>query len=225
MYWSKTMNLRFILGSGAAIVALTACTADDYYQSNLLTAPAGQQITAGFGSATANNVAVQNAKLQLEMVKNLTRLFASQVPATINFAFNSSTLDASAQAALRQQAEWIKAHPAITFRVYGHTDKVGGNAFNQRLGLRRARAAVNYLIAQGVSRKKVEAVVSFGETRPLVLTEARNQQNRRTVTEVKGFYNPNSAGVLDGKYAVRIYRAYTGTTQTVTSESIADTID
>lgn len=219
------MNVRLILGSGAAILALTACTADDYYQSNLLTTPAGQQINGGFGAATANNIAVQNTKLQLEMVKNLTRLFASQTPATINFAFNSSRLDAAAQAALRQQAEWIKAHPAITFRVFGHTDKVGGNAFNQRLGSRRARAAVNYLIAQGVDRRKVEAVVSYGETRPLVLTEAPNQQNRRTVTEVKGFYNPNRTGTLDGKYATRIYREYTGTTQTVTSETISEAVN
>jgi outer membrane protein OmpA-like peptidoglycan-associated protein len=187
-------------------------------------ATAGQQITEGFGRATANNIAVQNAKLQREMVKNLTRLFASQVPATINFAFNSATLDASAQAALRQQAAWMKAHPAITFRVYGHTDKVGGNAFNKRLGLRRARAAVKYLLSQGISRKKVEAVVSFGETRPLVLTEQQNAQNRRTVTEVKGFYNPNGTGLIDGKYAVRIYNSYTGTTKSIATQTIDDAV-
>ena len=34
---------------------------------------------------------------------------------------------------------------------------------------------------------KVEAVVSLGETQPLVLTEQENRENRRTVTEVKGF--------------------------------------
>ncbi|HAB37819.1 MAG TPA: hypothetical protein DCE52_07495 [Rhodobacteraceae bacterium] len=199
---------------------LTACSAN--IGGGTFNAPAGQQITEGFGRATANNIAVQNAKLQREMVKNLTRLFASQVPATINFAFNSAKLDASAQAALRQQATWIIAHPAITFRVYGHTDKVGGNAFNKRLGLRRARAAVNYLISQGVNRKKVEAVVSFGETRPLVLTEQENLQNRRTVTEVKGFYNPNGNGLLDGKYANRIYYAYTGTIQRLGTETVKE---
>ena len=126
---------------------------------------------------------------------------------------------------MRQQAAWIKAHPAITFRVYGHTDKVGGNAFNKRLGAKRARAAVNYLISQGVSRNKVEAVVSFGETRPLVLTETENRLNRRTVTEVKGFYNPNRSGTLDGKYAVNIYNTYTGTTATADSGDIAETVD
>lgn len=212
------MTLRVIFGTGAAIISLAACSAEDI--GNSFNQTAGQEITPGFGVATANNVAVQNVKLQKELAKNLTRLFASQVPATINFAFNSSKLDASAQAALREQARWIKAHPAITFRVYGHTDKVGGNAFNKRLGLRRARAAVNFLISQGVDRRKVEAVVSFGETRPVVLTESENFQNRRTVTEVKGFFNPNGLGMLDGKFAVRIYRSYTGETQNLGSETI-----
>jgi outer membrane protein OmpA-like peptidoglycan-associated protein len=216
------MNRRFILSSGAAILGLSACSTETGGGS--FHKAAGQQITEGFGRATANNIAVQNAKLQREMVKDLTRLFASQVPATINFAFNSAKLDSSAQAALRQQAAWIKAHPAITFRVYGHTDKVGGNAFNQRLGSRRARAAVKYLISQGVSRKKVDAVVSYGETRPLVLTEAENQQNRRTVTEVKGFYNPNGSGLLDGKFAVRIYNQYTGTKKSLGSTTVDSSI-
>jgi len=215
------MTLRVILGASATLLALTACTEE---VGNTLDAPAGAQITHGFGSATANNIGVQAVKLQKQMAQNLTRLFASQVPATINFAFNSAVLDANAQEALRRQAAWIKAHPAITFRVYGHTDKVGGNAFNKRLGLRRARAAVNFLIAQGVDRRKVEAVVSFGETRPLVLTEAQNYQNRRTVTEVKGFYNPNKGTALDGKYAVEIYNTYTGTTKDIAEETIEDAI-
>jgi len=213
------MTIRVLLGAGAAVFALTACSSEQVGATFNQTA--GQQLTTGFGASTANNIAVQNVKLQKQLAANLTRLFASQVPATINFAFNSAKLDANAQAALRQQAEWIKAHPAITFRVYGHTDKVGGNAFNRRLGLRRARAAVNFLIAQGVDRKKVEAVVSFGETKPVVLIQGPSLQNRRTVTEVKGFYNPNGTGMLDGKFAVRIYRSYTGTTQELASTTVA----
>ncbi len=174
------------------------------------------KVSKTFGDTTANNIAVMNGELQQEMVKNLTRLFAAEAPATINFEFNSSKLDASAQAALRRQAEWIKAHPNITFRVFGHTDKVGSDAYNRRLGLRRAKNAVNYLIQQGVDRKKVEAVVSLGETQPLVLTESENRENRRTVTEVKGFVPPVDLNTgIDGKYAVRIYNEYTQTNQSV----------
>ena len=174
------------------------------------------KVSRTFGDTTANNIAVMNGDLQQEMVKNLTRLFASEAPATINFAFNSAVLDAGAQSALRRQADWIKAHPNITFRVFGHTDKVGSDGYNRRLGQRRARAAVNFLIQQGVDRNKVEAVVSLGETQPLVLTEQENRENRRTVTEVKGFVPPAGLGEgIDGKYAVRIYNEYTQTNQSV----------
>ena len=202
-------SLSFSLLAGASL--LIGCTLESDRLSATLATEAGKSIEArSFGASTANNIAVMNGDLLQEMAANLTRLFASEAPATINFEFNSAVLDETARANLRAQADWIKRHPNITFRVFGHTDKVGSDGFNRRLGQRRARAAVNYLISQGVDKRKVEAVVSFGETQPLVFTEQPSRENRRTVTEVKGFYNPNVDGNLDGKYAVRIYNEYVG---------------
>ncbi len=179
---------------------------------------AGSEITGdGFGVATANNIGVQNGDLTSTMVANLTRKFANEAPARINFAFNSAALDASSREALRLQARWIRAHGQIKFRVYGHTDKVGSNAYNQRLGLRRARAAVNFLVSQGVSRSKVQAVASLGETRPLVLTEGPNRENRRTITEVSGFLPKGRASDLDGKYAKTVYDLYISTPYKLTA--------
>lgn len=198
-------------------VALTACSADNNYDADLFETPAGAQIESGsFGAATSNNMAALTGMLNLEMIKNLTRMFASETSPTINFAFNSSKLDASARAALDAQVAWIKTYPNITFRVYGHTDKVGSDAFNKRLGLRRARNAVNYMIKQGIPREKLEAVVSLGETRPLVITESENRENRRTVTEVKGFYAGPTGPGIDGKYAINIYNTYISSAQRVT---------
>ena len=157
-------------------------------------------------------MAVQTGQLIGSMAANLTRKFASEAPARVNFAFNSATLDGTAQALLRQQARWIKAHPQIVFRVYGHTDKVGSNSYNRRLGKRRANAVVNYLVRLGVSRGKLQAVASFGETRPLVLTEGPNRTNRRTVTEVSGFARRARPDDLDGKYAKTVYDKYISTT-------------
>ncbi|MCP5075103.1 MAG: OmpA family protein [Rhodobacteraceae bacterium] len=198
--------------------ALSGCSITD--QSLAYFGPeAGSEITGeGFGLATANNVAVQNGDLS-SMMANLTLKFAREVPAKINFEFNSSALDETAKSALRQQAAWIKSHGRIVFRVYGHTDKVGSNSYNQRLGLRRARTAVNYMVSLGVSRSKLKAVSSFGETRPLVLTESANRENRRTVTEVSGFARRGRGSDLDGKYAKTVYDKYISTTYVVESES------
>jgi peptidoglycan-associated lipoprotein len=116
-------------------------------------------------------------------------------------------LDGNAQAILRQQANWIRQFPEVRFRVYGHTDAVGSDASNRRLGQRRANEVVHFLTTQGISRSRLEAVVSYGETQPLIVTQGRERQNRRTVTEVNGFVSRHPT-VLDGKYAQIIYRDY-----------------
>ncbi len=165
--------------------------------------PIGSEIDGvGFGNATANNTGVQNGEIEVRIER-----FAREVDSTVNFAFNSSRLDAAAMATLDQQADWIRQFPEVRFRVYGHTDLVGADAYNQRLGKRRADTVVNYLVSKGISRSRLEAVVSFGETQPLVLTQQPELRNRRTVTEVSGFV-ANHPMVLDGKYAQIIYREY-----------------
>jgi outer membrane protein OmpA-like peptidoglycan-associated protein len=167
---------------------------------------AGSNVNTGdFGNSTMNNVAVQSGD-QSYMIA-LGQRFAQEVPNTVNFAFNSAQLDANAMAILNQQANWIRQFPEVRFRVYGHTDLVGSAAYNQRLGKRRAEAVVAYLATQGISRSRLEALVSFGKTRPLVQTTAPELLNRRTVTEVSGFVQ-NHPTVMNGKYAAIVWREY-----------------
>ena len=125
----------------------------------------------------------------------------------INFEFDKATLEPEARAILDQQAAWIMANPAIKFRVYGHTDLVGSPAYNKGLGLRRAQAAVNYLVSRGVRKGQVEAVASFGETRPLVNTQEPERLNRRTVTEVFGLDRRVTSHLFDGKKSVETYNS------------------
>ena len=131
----------------------------------------------------------------------LAERFNAEVPDTINFEFNSAELTDEATAILQQQANFIRQFPEVRFRVFGHTDLVGSDGYNQRLGLRRAQAAVAYLSSLGVSRSRLEAVVSYGKTRPLIVqTNQPEVRNRRTVTEVSGFVESHPL-VLNGKYA------------------------
>ncbi|MBB3984647.1 OmpA family protein [Sagittula sp. NFXS13] len=161
--------------------------------------------TGAFGNATMNNHQYMTG--EKTYVYELSQRFASEVMTTVNFAFNSSVLDQGGVDTLREQARWIRQFPEATFRVYGHTDKVGGNGYNKALGLARANTVVNFLVSQGISRSRLEAVVSFGETQPLIVTEGRERRNRRTVTEVSGFVGRHPT-VLEGKYAEIIYREY-----------------
>jgi len=142
-----------------------------------------------------------------DYVFNFAQRFHETVPDTVTFAFNSAALDENAKAVLRRQAAFIRHFPEVRFRVYGHTDLVGSNSYNKRLGLRRAQAVVAYLTRHGISRKRLQAVVSYGETRPVISTQDRERQNRRTVTEVSGFVQ-SAPLILDGKYAQVIQREY-----------------
>lgn len=203
------------LFSAVSLVALTACASSDSSFATFGRESGAILDEGGFGNPTMNNTLVQTG--QKNYVIDLSRRFASDVPSTVNFAFNSASLDANAQAALRQQAEWIRQFPEVRFRVYGHTDAVGSNAYNQRLGLRRANAVVRFLTTQGIDKGRLEALASFGETQPLIVTEGRERQNRRTVTEVSGFVESHPT-VLDGKYAAIIYRDYVTNGAVIRSE-------
>ncbi|WP_299724438.1 OmpA family protein [uncultured Tateyamaria sp.] len=187
-------------------LAISACTASNDPVYTQFYREAGALVDTGhFGNATANNTLIMTGEQGYTF--DLANRFASEVITTVNFSFNSSVLDAGAQDALRQQANWIRQFPEVRFRVYGHTDAVGSAGYNKQLGLARARAVVGFLASQGISRSRLEAVASFGETQPLIVTQGRERRNRRTVTEVSGFVKSNPT-VLDGKYAQIIYRDY-----------------
>lgn len=179
----------------AAAIALGGCTAE-------ITAGIDE---GGFGNPTMNNALTMTG--QRSHVQALGERFAREVPDTVNFDFDSAVLDAEAQAILRRQADWIRQFPEVRFRVYGHTDLVGSDAYNRALGLRRAQAVVAYLATQGISRSRLEAVVSFGRTRPVIQTADPERRNRRTVTEVTGFVDRHPT-VLNGRYAEVVFREY-----------------
>ncbi len=194
-----------IAGATAGLALLLGCASSDPVYTQFYREAGALTDTGYFGNATLNNRLIMTGERQYTF--DLANRFATEVTSTVNFAFNSADLDADARRVLQQQAGWIKQFPEIRFRVFGHTDLVGSNRYNRKLGQRRANAVVAYLSTLGISRSRLEAVVSFGETQPLIVTQGRERRNRRTVTEVSGFVKRHPT-VLDGKYAQIIYRDY-----------------
>lgn len=101
-----------------------------------------------------------------------------------HFAFNSATLPDAAKAKLDAFANVMNAHHAnAVVTVEGFTDPAGSAAYNQHLGMQRARAVRDYLVKQdGMNAKQVRAV-SYGESRARQVvpgaTRAKGQSNRR----------------------------------------------
>ncbi len=192
------MKIIAVLATG---MALAGCT---------LYGPAGEGRNSHlYGVATAQNINAQIAYGDpASRIRALNEAFRAAAQDTVTFDFNKTALDSSARAALDQQVKWLKANQHVRMTVVGHADKVGTDAYNDRLGLRRARAVVAYLARHGISRGRLDAVESRGERDPVVETDERERRNRRTVTSVAGFERHYVGDGLDGRYAAGVYNRY-----------------
>ena len=194
---------------GAAGLGLTACS--DPHSSFNREAGIGLD-EGGFGNPTMHNTMLQTGQISLAEV--MTHRFHAEVPSMVNFAFDSAKLDDEAIAILTLQARWMKQFPELRYKIYGHTDAVGSAAYNYRLGLRRANAVKRCLVSLGVPARSIIAVVSRGETQPLIVTEGKEPANRRTVTEISGMVRRRGT-VMDGQYARIIRRQYVASAREV----------
>ncbi|WP_297323073.1 peptidoglycan-associated lipoprotein Pal, partial [uncultured Bartonella sp.] len=88
-----------------------------------------------------------------------------------------------AQQTLTRQAQWLQRYPQYTITVEGHADERGTREYNIALGQRRAVAARDYLISQGVAANRMRTI-SYGKERPVAVCDAPQcwNQNRRAVT-------------------------------------------
>ncbi len=129
---------------------------------------------------------------------------AAFVPITLQadtlFDFNKSAIHADGKKKLDAEVVGkMKEYPQVeVVLVTGHADRIGNNAYNQKLSQRRADAVKDYLVAQGVEEKRIETAAK-GESEPVVSCDkvkgkvsGKNrklveclQPNRRVVVEVK----------------------------------------
>ena len=108
---------------------------------------------------------------------------ADGVPDRVFFATNESVLTTASRDTLRKQAAWLRKNPSINVVLEGHADERGTREYNLALGERRANAAKDYLMTQGISASRI-TTISFGKERP-VNSASNNKawaQNRRSVT-------------------------------------------
>jgi outer membrane protein OmpA-like peptidoglycan-associated protein len=103
------------------------------------------------------------------------------------FAFGGAALPDDVKARLDTLMTDMAADPqAAWFEIEGHTDNIGPQAVNDRIGLDRAEAAKRYLYEQHhVPLHKIN-VISFGAEKPVAPNNTRDgrAQNRRIVIRV-----------------------------------------
>ncbi|MEO6117560.1 MAG: OmpA family protein [Methylotenera sp.] len=83
------------------------------------------------------------------------------------FGFDKAKLQDGSKPILDEAAAKIKGNPDIELvLVTGHTDRIGSEAYNQKLSERRANIVKDYLVSQGVDASRLQAV-GKGEAEPV----------------------------------------------------------
>jgi peptidoglycan-associated lipoprotein len=105
---------------------------------------------------------------------------------TVHFDFDKTLLRPDAVDALTSNAAWLKENIDTLVLIEGNCDEKGTSEYNLALGDRRAKAAMDYLEANGIAKDRM-TTVSYGKERPACSenTEECMKQNRRADFKVK----------------------------------------
>jgi OOP family OmpA-OmpF porin len=103
------------------------------------------------------------------------------------FDFNKDTLKPEGRAKLDDLVSKMSGINLEVIIAVGHTDSVGGDAYNQKLSVKRADAVKNYLTSKGVEKNRVYTE-GKGEKQPVAdnKTDEGRAKNRRVEIEVVG---------------------------------------
>ena len=136
-------------------------------------APAPRSRTAVSRSASAGEM-----RNLLAVSKNPGTEVSIDVP--LQFRLNSADLTAEARSLAGRIAEAV-SHDSLAgrrFRIEGHTDSSGSDAYNLALSRRRAASVYDFLVTRGVPIERLSAE-GYGEMRPLPGTAPSDPRNRR----------------------------------------------
>ncbi len=102
----------------------------------------------------------------------------------VHFDLNTASLDKAAKAKLDEIARILSENPAATLSIAGHTDLTGDTHYNWHLGQSRAEGVAAYLAGAGVKPSQIRLLKSYGETKPIVPTNAAVRDNRRVQVDL-----------------------------------------
>jgi OOP family OmpA-OmpF porin len=103
----------------------------------------------------------------------------------VNFDFDKRVLNNLGQGQARRIADSLKGSGSVQIVLQGHTDFIGSDAYNEKLGMDRAEAVRAELVSLGVSAERL-STVTFGKSQPVFSEETdwARAVNRRVEVHV-----------------------------------------
>lgn len=182
-----------LIGAGIGAVAglLSGGDAVERRQRALVGAGIGGLAGGGIGAYQDRQEAALRRDLQgtgVDVVRQGDNITLN-MPGNITFAFDSSNLQPQFYPVLDSVANTLTQYNQTVIEVAGHTDNVGGEAYNKQLSQRRADSVAQYLETKGVAQARIMTAAG-GEDHPIAsnATETGRAQNRRvevTIAPIK----------------------------------------
>ena len=185
-----------------AFVLLSACARRPATTAATAPAPTGAAVNTpggGAGAGAGSSVSTPRPAAGTPLATNAGRSSTAPVagrPAVKDFAavadlvdiyfdFDKYDIRPADARTLESNARWLRSNRDLVL-IEGHCDVRGTNEYNLALGERRAKSAMDYLVAQGVAANRI-TIVSYGEERPQCTQndEACWSKNRRAHFLVK----------------------------------------
>ncbi|HXB42036.1 MAG TPA: tetratricopeptide repeat protein [Bacteroidia bacterium] len=118
---------------------------------------------------------LNSGKKEIEIIEN------------IYYESGSAKILPEAEVILKKAVDALNKNPKLVLEVQSHTDATAGDEYNMELSQKRANMVVEYLVAQGIDKKRLTAR-GFGETQlsnrcgnGVDCSDEEHKQNRRTV--------------------------------------------
>jgi outer membrane protein OmpA-like peptidoglycan-associated protein len=178
---ARTKNGAVLGGLLGAAAGIAVSGDGDELKGALLGGAVGAATGAAIGSDLDRQAAELRGSLSSNIsVTNMGDYLVVNMPQDLLFATDSANLSGNLVGDLRAVANSLMKYPNSNIEVIGHTDNVGGAAYNQDLSQRRAVAVAEVLRNSGVPSGRI-ATYGRGEDAPVASnqTDYGRAQNRR----------------------------------------------
>lgn len=175
------MKKFLVLSSLAAALLVTGCSQKGSVDSSANVSQEQEQGNTGYVSAQDNFVNENNSNIEdriSAIESNLQNVF---------FDFDKFIVRADMQSVVDNDASILTSleMESLMVRIEGNTDEWGTDEYNYALGLKRAVAVKDSLVARGVSEART-ILVSYGESKPTCTERTRQcwAENRKVTFKI-----------------------------------------
>ncbi len=151
-----------------------------------IAAIAALMLIAGCSSNTSSSSSTEPPSASTSVSPGSIGDFRQNVGDRVYFDTDMSSIREDGRTTLAKQAEWLKRYTNYPITIEGKCDERGTREYNLALGERRANAARQYLVAQGVPAQRIKTI-SYGKERPEAVgsDEGAWARNRVAITALE----------------------------------------